>query len=87
MKYFTITSNSVRKRSVLYDHDTEGRDRAESFWLGGGGGVIKNDKNVIFFFFCKKGKGPKDPQPLPLRGLWRGSEYRVLLFSQQCRIR
>ena len=38
MKYFTITSNSVRKRSVLsvlYDHDTESRDRAESFWLGG----------------------------------------------------
>ena len=44
MKYFTITSNSVRKRSVLYDHDTESRDRAESFWLGGGGGVIKNYK-------------------------------------------
>lgn len=63
MKYFTITSNSLRKRSVLYDHDTESRDRAESFWLGGG--VIKNDKNVIFFFFCKKGKGPKDPSPAP----------------------
>ena len=39
MKYFTIISNSVRKRSVLYDHDTESRDRAERFWLGGGGGV------------------------------------------------
>ena len=39
VKYFTITSNSVRKRSVLYDYDTtESRDRAESFWLGGGGG-------------------------------------------------
>lgn len=52
------------------------------FDLGGGEGVIKNDENVIFFFFCKKGKGLKDPQPLPLHGLWRGSEYRVLLFSQ-----
>ena len=86
MKYFTVTSNSVRKRSVLYDHDTESRDRAESFWLGGGGG-IKMTKMLFLFFFTKKGKGPKDPQPLPLRGLWRGSEYRVLLFSQQCRIR
>ena len=65
MKYFTITSNSVRKRSVLYDHDTESRDRAESFWLGGGGGVvIKNDKNVIFIFFYKKREGAKgSPAP------------------------
>ena len=38
MKYFTITSKSVRKRSVLHNHDTESRDHAESFWLGGGGG-------------------------------------------------
>lgn len=44
MKYFTVTSNSVRKRSVLYDHDTESRDRAESFWLGGGGGDKKMTK-------------------------------------------
>ena len=64
MKYFTVTSNSVRKRSVLYDHDTESRDRAESFWLGGGGGVIKNDKNVIFTFFYKKREGAKgSPAP------------------------
>ena len=63
MKYFTITSNSVRKRSILYDHDTESRDRAESFWLGGGG-VIKNDKNVIFIFFYKKREGAKgSPAP------------------------
>lgn len=44
MKYFTVTSNSVRKRSVLYDHDIESRDRAESFWLGGGGGDKKMTK-------------------------------------------
>ena len=63
MKYFTITSNSVRKRSVLYDHDTESRDRAESFWLRGGG-VIKNDKNVIFFFLLQKREGAKgSPAP------------------------
>ena len=62
MKYFTVTSNSVRKRSVLYDHDTESRDRAESFWLGGG--VIKNDKNVIFIFFYKKREGARgSPAP------------------------
>lgn len=35
----------------------------KGFGWGGGGGLIKNDKNVTFFFFCKKGKGPKDPQP------------------------
>ena len=63
MKYFTITSNSVRKRSVLYDHDTESRDRAESFWLGGGG-VIKMTKMLFLFFFYKKREGAKgSPAP------------------------
>lgn len=63
MKYFTTTSNSVRKRSVLYDHDTESRDRAESFWLGGGGGLIKNDKNVFFFLLQKREGAKGSPAP------------------------
>ena len=66
MKYFTITSNSVRKRSVLYDHDTtESRDRAESFWLGGGGGRDKKMTKMLFLFcFYKKREGAKgSPAP------------------------
>ena len=65
MKYFTITSNSVRKRSVLYDHDTESRDRAESFWLGGGGGGgDKKLQKFNFFFIFQKREGAKgSPAP------------------------
>ena len=40
MKYFTIISNSVRKRSVLYDHDTmiqRAGTAQKGFGWGGGG--------------------------------------------------
>ena len=55
---FHYNLDSVRKRSVLYDHDKESR----KFLMGGGGGD-KNDKNVIFFAFAKKGRGQRIPSP------------------------